>query len=291
MLDCKIIEIKTPNKYLLNALFLGKEKPKNIFIFIHGLAGNLFSKLDFVKTLIDENSSVIVFNNRGAGVIDKIYKEDKRKKGGYSKFNSGMAYEIFSDCVDDIDGVVNYASKTGAKKIILIGHSTGCQKSVYYLAKKKKNNVSSAILLAPMSDFATMFKNTEKSKYLKLIKTAEKMVLRGDSLKLMPLDRAISAQRFLSLFSPKSEEEIFSYASNREPKLLKAIKKPLLIVLAGNDKFRDRPIIKISSWFEKELKSRDTATIKTVKQADHSFSGKFLELNRIIKQWLRLNCG
>ena len=287
MSNCQIIEIETPKKYLLDGLLFGSAKAKTVFIFLHGLGGNVFSLNKLAESLISRDSAVITFNNRGNGTINRIRKINKKASKGYEAYTMGFAHEIFIDCVDDIDGAVNYALKNSAKNIFLVGHSTGCQKSVYYLAKRQATKVKGAVLLAPMSDFADMFANTEPQKYKKLIVVAKKMVKENRAAELMPINLwpiPTDAQRFLSLFTPESVEEIFSYASGKNPKILKSVKKRLLVILAGDDEYSDRPIKDIAKWFEKVLVDKG-AEIKTVNNSLHNFMGHIDNLQKTIKKW------
>ncbi len=287
MYNCQIIKIQTPKKYLLDGLWLGSQKAQTVYIFLHGLGGSLFSQLKLAESLTSKNSAAIVFNNRGFGTINRISKINKSVAKGFKNYTMGFAHEVFTDCVDDIDGAVEYALKNKAKQIYLVGHSTGCQKSVYYLAKRPKSKVRGAILLAPMSDFADMFANTEINKYKKLISVAKLMVKEKRGFELMPINlwpMPTDAQRFLSLFSPDSQEEIFSYASGKNPKILISAKKPLLIILAGNDEYRERPIKDIAKWFSDVPIGRGS-DIKIVNKAPHNFSGHTDELKKIIKKW------
>ena len=288
MPTCEVIQITTPRKYLLDGLLLGNKKARTIYIFIHGLGGSLFSQMELAHTLVTSKSAVLVFNNRGFGTINGIRKINKKAPKGYERITAGFAHEAFTDCVDDIEGAVSHASKRGAKKIILVGHSTGCQKSVYYLKKRPKSPVSGAVLLAPMSDFADMVLNTSKREYHKLIFLAKKMVKGKKAFSLMPSNlwpMPITAQRFLSLFSPESIEEIFSYASLKKPLILQAVKKPLLVILAGDDEHRDRPISDIALWF-KEILAKREAQVVVVNSAPHNFSGHTLKLKKAIAKWL-----
>jgi len=199
----------------------------------------------------------------------------------------GMAHEVFTDCIDDIDGAINCASSFGAKNIYLVGHSTGCQKSVYYLAKKRSSLVKGAILLAPMSDFADVYTFVDKKIYNKALACAKKMLANGKSHELMPKNiwpYVLDAQRFLSLHTPNSVEEIFSYATDREPKLLKKVQAPLLVVLAGDDEHKDRPMEQISDWFKKNC-SKQNCEIKTIAGSQHKFEGHIDELVSLIKGW------
>lgn len=288
MFTCKVIQIETPKKYILDGLLLGPKKTKTVFIFIHGLGGSLFSQMKLADNLVSKNNSVIVFNNRGFGTINRIKKINTKCSKDYKKVTIGFAHEVFTDCVDDIDGAVNHALKIGAKEIILVGHSTGCQKSIYYLYKRQKTKVSKAVLLAPMSDFADMFALTEAKRYKKLIDTAKGMVKNNKSSELMPSNLwpiPTDAQRFLSLFLPESIEEIFSYASGKKPRILKSVKKPLLIILAGDDEYKDRPVTEIFSWFKNVLVNKKNE-IKIIDKASHNFIGHLFKLERIIKKWL-----
>lgn len=283
MLSGEVIQIKTPRNYLLDGLLFGKKTAHTAYIFIHGLGGNLFSLTELASSLVTSTSSVIVFNNRGFGTINRVRLIDQRRKRGYRSITAGSSYEVFSDCVDDIDGAVSWAKKAGAKRIVLVGHSTGCQKSVYYLKKRPKSLVSGAVLLAPMSDLADMVRETPKPEYRRLITSAKKMIESGQAFSLMP-GSLMTAQRFLSLFSPESEEEIFSYASLKKPTVLQAVRKPLLVILAGSDEHRDRPIRDIATWFKETLSNRKVS-VEVVKGAPHNFMGHTAKLKELIMNW------
>ncbi len=281
-----IIKFQTPDKFLLNGIFLGSEKAKNIFIIIHGLGGSLFGHVDLAEKLVDKNNSALLFNNRGHGVISKIYQFDQ-KNNKYQSHKIGMAHEVFTDCVDDIEGAVLSMQNLGFKNIFLVGHSTGCQKSIYYLAKKPKSVVRGVVLLAPMSDFADTYAYTDRKVYNMAVSFAQKLISDGKEHELLPekiWPDTIDAQRFISLFTPDSVEEIFSYASGGNPKLLKSVKVPNLVVLAEKDEFMDREVAEIAEWFEKSLASSQ-AGIKIIKEATHGFQGYYDELAVSMKTW------
>ena len=241
--------------------------------------------LDLIQQIFGRETGVITFNNRGYGTINRVYKEDKREPRGYKGYTMGMAHEIFTDCIDDIDGAINFALHFKPRSIFLLGHSTGCQKSVYYLSKRKKSPIRGAVLLAPMSDFADMFAQTDKKLYKKLVSLAQNMVKNGRAHDLIPANLwpvPLDAQRFLSLFTDSSNE-IFSYASGKKPRILKSVKKPLLVFLAEEDEYRDRPIVDIAAWFNSVL--RNKATVKTIKGAIHNFGTYEKVVAKKIKDW------
>ncbi|MDO8260191.1 MAG: hypothetical protein Q7T50_01680, partial [Candidatus Magasanikbacteria bacterium] len=111
----KIIKILTPKKLLLNGIIFGPEKPTNIYIFVHGLAGNIFGHLELYENLVNKDSAVLSFNNRGSGIVSGFKKLKTKGKKGYEYLTAGMAQEKFTDSYDDIEGAVQEARKTGAK--------------------------------------------------------------------------------------------------------------------------------------------------------------------------------
>ena len=58
------------------------------------------------------------------------------KKDGSLGIN-GATFEIFEDSLKDIEVWVKKVKKLGYNKIILMGHSLGCNKALYYLSKNK----------------------------------------------------------------------------------------------------------------------------------------------------------
>ena len=72
------------------------------------------------------------------------------------------------------------------------------------------------------------------------------------------------AQRFLSLFTPESKEEIFCYATpSRRPAALQKTSVPILLIFAEKDEHLDRPLIEIIKWFEENLINKNVS-IKTI---------------------------
>ncbi len=285
----KIITITTPKHYQLRGLLFGSERAETIFVYLHGYSGNIFSQSDFLESLVDSRTAVLTFSNRGHGIINNVAKVNPRRPLEKERIIAGAAHEVFTDCVDDIAGAVSLAKSYGAKNVYLLGHSTGCQKSAYYLAKKNDSAVKGAILLAPMSDYADTVKFTDKKVYSKALACARKMVKAGQSQDLLPSDvwqMPCDAQRWLSLYTPDSVEEIFSYASERKPVTLLKNKKPTLYVLAENDQYTDRPIAEIADWFKDNLKGRP-AEVQILAGAPHNFYGSFEPLKKMMQKWLK----
>lgn len=286
MRPAHVIEIKTPKKLLLNGLWFGPTKPKRAIIWVHGLASSAFSKLGVVEKLIDTDTAVITFNNRGSSSVNRTRKMNPKKKGGMEYVLSGGAHEVFTDCVDDIQGAIDFAKKQGAKQIFLAGHSTGCQKSVYYASRKgNEKRIKGVILLAPLSDYAGAKHLEKKGVLAKQTKAAEQLVKKGKKNAIVP-GSWTDAQRFLSLYTPESTEEIFSYIDpERQPKIYESLRVPTLVLLAQDDEYADRPAERIEAWFAKHARmSRFGSAI--IATTDHGFIGTEKTLSGVIKDWI-----
>lgn len=283
----EIVEFVTPQNVILKGLVLGNPKAKNWYVFIHGLGGNMLSINTLTSQLVDDTHAVLVFNNRGHDIISRIKKINKRKKKGVESFLGGAAHEVFSECVDDIQGAINYIQLRGANQIQLIGHSTGSQKAIFYLAHTKNpNQINKVFLLSPLSDFAGVIDQVGLENYESILKIAKALVDQGSAHVLLPTTiwpEPIDAQRFLSLYTPVSDEDIFSYPTPDKKTLVSKVTVPLTVILGEDDEYSDRPIIKIKEWFDSHQNSQEYSS-HIIKNGTHGFDDKENEIISLIKK-------
>lgn len=289
MQTVQLCEIRTPKMFILNGIWYGPKRAKRVFIHVHGLGGNMLNTVGRAlgEHMTDSQTAVLSFNNRGSGTISKAYKDAPRSKKGYESVLAGAAHEVFTDCVDDIEGVVRYVRSHGAKDVFLIGHSTGCQKSLYWASKKGKG-VDGIVLLAPVADYPAM-KNAVGAKVLmRATKAAEKLVAQKKKHELLPptaWPELIDAQRFLSLYSGKGHEEIIPYWNPaKRPTALRSIQTPVLAVVAGDDEYHDRPAEEIAGWFLEHIYTGESIVIP---HAAHSFHNMFDEVRGAIDSFVK----
>ncbi len=280
-----VVEIVTPKKYVLNGLWFGPKKPKTAIIFLHGLTASAFSMRHLVHELVDPSTSVLTFNNRGFEKITEI----KKGRGESAKWvSAGAAHEVFTECVDDIQGAVNTAKRSDAKNIFVIGHSTGAQKAVYW-AFKNGRGVHGLILLGPLSDYASVMRDGKRGKLRVAQALSRKLVRAERGHELLPRKMTgwlpLDAQRFLSLNTPDSvEQSIFSYFDpKKKPSMLKSVRLPILSIFAGRDEHADRPAQQIATWLEKHIRNGNVVIIPRVK---HSFRGGEKAVAREIRRFM-----
>lgn len=278
------IRIVTPKRFLLDGIWFGAKKPKQLIVWVHGLSSSCFSMSYVVNELADSETAVITFNNRGFEGISKL------KRAGKQKWQLvGAAHEKFTDCIDDIQGAVNFARRAGVKNIYLAGHSTGCQKSVYWASRKSGGRaVKGIILLAPVSDWAAETKLRGKKKIERVANFSRTMIRRGKGRQILPENiwhETLDAQRFLSLYTSDSIEEIFTYAQpKKDPRTLKKARVPVLALLAEKDEFLGRPIGPVREWFGNSLKRNDTVAV--IPRVKHSFRGGEKVVAREVRKFI-----
>lgn len=287
MRPAHVIELLTPKKFVLNGLWFGPKKPKRAVIFVHGLTSSAFSGSAMRNSLLSlRGTAVITFNNRGFESVTSI----KQKKGKDTVYHTmGGTHEVFTDCVDDIQGAINLVRKTGVKEIYIAGHSTGCQKSIYWASKTGGKSVKGIILFAPISDYSSEKKADANGRLQEATALAEKLVREGKPHELLPRIASpimlLDAQRFLSLYTQESNEEIFSYAHDKQPKIYQAVRVPVLIVLAGADEYADEPVRKMAAWFAEHSRSRHFASV-VIPRVKHSFRGGDASISQAVRKWI-----
>ncbi|MFZ2887351.1 MAG: alpha/beta fold hydrolase [Minisyncoccia bacterium] len=282
-----VVEIVTPKKFVLNGLWFGPKKASRAIVIVHGMFSSAFSLRGVVDALVDSQTAVLTFNNRGHDAVTEV-KQNVGTKRKYHR--AGTTHELFTDGADDIQGAINIARKAGVKEIYLAGHSTGCQKSVYWAHKNKGNGIKGIILLAPLSDYACEKATDKNGRMKKAVQLAKKVIKAKKPHEFMPLwaspSMLLDAQRYLSLYTPDSVEEIFSYSQlNKKPKIYQSVKLPILALFADKDEYAERPAEKMVEWFARNTGSKYFRA-GIVPKVGHSFRGAEKRVAQLIKQWI-----
>ena len=289
--SCFHVQFITPKKYILDGLWYGAMKPRRAIVFIHGLGSSAFAHHDYLAALADKKTAVIFFGNRGHDQVSHIKRASSKAAQKHKSLIAGAAHEVFADCADDIQGVVNVLRKKSVKEVYLVGHSTGCQKSVYYLGERGgQKNVRGVVLLCPVSDYAGIRKSADPKQLQRAEAAARKLMRKRKPHAYVPLEKwpdLVDAQRFMSLYTPSGKEELFTYAHPRKvPKTLQRIRIPMHVVLAENDEYHDRDAREITAWFLANMRSK-RGSVSVIPKARHGFKGIEHKVVNKVCAWLR----
>ena len=284
MIPINLTSIKTRDGIWLDGIVAEpKRKNKTALIWLHGLTSYFYSSPDLIKELsrlCQQNGiGYFKFNTRGHDVVT-------RGQGTHTLL--GTVYEKFEDCVYDIRAMVQYAKRMGYKNIVLTGHSTGANKIVYYLYRTHDQSIKGEILMGAANDIVGEIKRIGKKEFEKNVRLAQTLY-KKDPLALFTSHGYIfTAERALSLFTPKSAEDVFPYYDpHAEWKELKSIRVPAAVVFGSRDECLDRPAKDLISIFQKNAAQVKSFSGIIIKGADHSFRKKEKELADTIIYWIK----
>ena len=145
----------------------------------HGMAGNIIENR--FATVTGEEVSMkgfgyIFAHNRGHSHINELDKKPERKDHGYDSAQLGATFELFPECIYDFDAWLSKVKELGYSKIVLMGHSLGCNKSIYYIYQKGDKALSGLILASPPDLVGLVESNDYQTNHRQLLAEAKKYV-------------------------------------------------------------------------------------------------------------------
>lgn len=287
-----LTQIITRDQLIHQGFFYQPKKPtRKAILYVHGLTSHFYSGLTLLETFAEtcetHGFGFAAFNNRGHDIVTGIKKIDKRKSDGYTHVNGGAAYEDFTKCIFDIEAGIDFLVEQGFPEVILIGLSTGANKACFYGGKRKHPNLKSIILASPVSDRLVPVIDQKKIQGV-LVRMHELVNAgKGDGLLTDDHDFPVTPKRFISLFQPNTQEDVFDYG-DMKPKLtyFSRIKVPLLVLFGSSDESIDRPAKEVMSVFDRCQKSVNYKSV-IIPNASHGYNGQEKEVVNIICDWIK----
>lgn len=261
------------------AIEFGKESnsPLNFLVFIGGL-GNGFLNVPYVAPLAEAITKE--FGTTWVVVQALI-------SSSYQGYGTGS---LNRDAVELARLVKYLRTNRGSEnsKVVLMGHSTGCQDTLEYLSKfsKKENfdpllDLDGGILQAPVSDVEAFRELQSKDKLVELLGLAKRHIEEGNPYELLPksaqdfcFGSPMTAYRFVSLADERGDDDYFSSYLTKEDlqKSFGVVTKPLLVLYGEKDEFVpgfvDRQKL-VDGWKENTHPSLWSPLSKILKGATH----------------------
>src|SRR5437660_5808 len=98
--------VRTKDDLRLMGVHYESDNKGTAVLAIHGMSGNIIENYfgHIIGTTLAENGIGFIFShNRGYNHINDIATSQLQDKGGYKTVRIGVNYEIFEDCLLDID--------------------------------------------------------------------------------------------------------------------------------------------------------------------------------------------
>ncbi len=279
---CELLKFRAKDGLKLHGLLVrSRNGNKSVVINVFGMTGDFFSwdlSWELARRLKGTSFDIFFANNRGMGIITAFEKGGKR-------FSIGTAKERFEECEYDIKGAVDMLHKMGYRNIILQGHSTGCQKTTYYLYKTGDKRVKGLILLAPVDDYNITRKRLGR-KFGEAVKYARGMIKKGRMDEALPerFHKHFTAKRFLSFADKRNvEARLFNYDSYL--KEFKGIDCKMFVVFGRGEEFATKPVAEHIRILKEATSSKEFDS-KIIRDANHNFDGRHENLASEIINWL-----
>lgn len=253
-------------------------------ICIHGMCGtiidNYFATV-WGKLLVKNDIGFIYEHNRGHSIENDIVMKD----GSFKR--CGCMYEIFEDCIYDIDLAIQTAKEKGYKRIILLGHSLGCNKVIYYYYKKHPNILGMILASAPDMIESHLLIEPE---YEELLKEAKENIDKNQPTKL--LHKMIedymymSSQTYYNWFHNNSNLNNLPIISNpKNWKQLETIDVPILTSSGSKDEdyYLHLDLLKEKATNCKKFE------YQIIENTGHTYQEKELETGNLILNWINKN--
>ncbi len=278
----KIIEVETKRGDLLFGCVYGEKYKGTCVIITNGTCGNIFENkfLQVVGEELEKNKICFVYaHNSGA-----FHRMDSAKSGA----PIGNTYDLFDNCLEDLQAYIDWAKKTGFKRIILGGHSYGANKVVYYLSKNQNEKIEKYVLISPTD--LDILKDNERKSAEKLLPIALKFKEENRLDELLPEKfdnyNYYTARAFLDFVENKHARNLPIYCKGGNWEQLKSIEQTGLFAMGENDGYAFGNARNHLETINKNSRNKNNSVL-IVGNCGHLFRGKERELSKVILDFVR----
>ena len=252
-------------------------------IVTNGTGGNIFEN-KFLRIMGDDLArggiSFIYAHNSGAFQMIDLHAKSGR---------SGVTFEMFDNCVEDLQAYVDFAKAQGYKKVILGGHSYGCNKVIYYLHKNPVEMIDSYILISPVD--TELFRDSEKQENEKFNELAKEFVRTGKGKEIIPMlydgYNFFTADTFIDYVGNPHHKNLPVYHDKSNFAQLQSIKLRGLFVMGEFDVFGNGDVKKHLSVINDNSYDKNNV-VKIIDGTGHTFKKKERELAEVVEEFVKL---
>ena len=267
----------TNDNLMLQGTYFDSKKKDICILFIHGQAQSILENefaYKWGKYFSSNGISFLYGHNRGYDFINCMFD----KKGDF--VYNGATFELFEDSLNDIQVWINRIKKFGYKKIILLGHSLGCNKALYYLSKHQEN--IDGVIFASAPDMVGITKKEEENfieLYNESINSSKNKILS----KLVCGTDYISAKTFIDQTTENTP--IDNFPIERNPQTFEQLSKITIPILSFCGSNEYPTYLKQELLKEKAINCPDYS-YEIIENTNHFYKNKEDVISRIVKEWI-----
>lgn len=281
----ELIKFQNTKGYHLDGILYEASKSRTTIIHIHGSYGNFYQAFFpkvFSMIYVESGFNFLAFNLTSHDGFGEGYINEN----GFEYI--GGALSDYSNCISDIEGAVNFA-KSFSDKIILQGHSLGCDRTVDYLLRS--HHEVDFILLAPCDSYKL------QSKWIAPL-TVEQQITQLQLLNNQLNDFDWLPVSEYGVYSPNEEyilpitrKALLSIMTGAPFKLFNIqksleyyIEQNCFIYIGEKDNLQTENPNTMFNFFNKRIKSVERCLVKN---GDHMLKGCEQEVAIRIVKWLK----
>jgi pimeloyl-ACP methyl ester carboxylesterase len=298
----RLLRFETTDRLILpGILFEPPRRASDVAVFLHGNGdSSVFyagRTSHLARELTQRGIAFFAFNNRGALQVKSLTRVVSREES--EPVRGGMAFELIRDCVHDIDGVSRFLRTIGFERIHLIGYSTGANKICLYDSIKRRNTISSYVLMAPGDDVGIYYDALGAKRFEKVLERSREMVRRGRGDEFAPPSVSpflISWRSLLDTIDPEGDYNVFPFLESlRGLKLSRrkrpfaeygALRKPSIALIGSDDQYCFGDVPGCVELLRRHASKR-LEGVEVIDGADHGFHRREEALGAAIGSWIR----
>lgn len=295
LINTQILYAETADKLRLQGFHFDSEKRDICVLVVHGMSGSFlenFFAIELGRVLSSAGFGCVCGHNRGMGFISTIPMTTSNENGGRAYKTIGSTYERFEDSILDIDAWLTICRNLGYKRLVLLGHSLGCNKVIHYLARKNPDDVVGIVLASPPDMVGLMKLPESVSTYTKFLNEALTNVEQGAGSKRLSTliwdYSELSSQTFLDLFTEGGPADNLPVLRNPAVfEELSVISVPILGLMGENDDIEIRKLDEDLDLIASKAVSCPDFSKQFISGANHTYDFKEQEFGKVILNWLQ----
>lgn len=261
---------------LHGALFRADASPRPdlALVMIHGVAMSFYTGplRVFAEALAGRGHHAFSINCRG---------HDWIARGGDLTAFRGATYENFEDCELDIDAAIDRMKQEGYARFVLVGHSLGSVKSIYYQGMRRRDDVVGVISCSAPRQFYSA-RQVEDPEFEARMADAERRVAGGEGEEFLwaPASGAMGPftyRTYVSKYGRHETNDVRPHAAR--------LGCPLLITAGEIEAAYFRELARELN----ESAGPDNSTCIIVPGADHFYAGCEAFMIDTLDGWLKEN--
>lgn len=292
----EVVYARTEDELKLQGMHYAPVKKKVGVVFVHGMSGN-FIENEFAnvmgKTFAQNGIGYIYGHNRGYGHINDIVRGAPKPNGDNESSRQGAWYENFKQSPKDIEAWVSQALNLGYKQIIVVGHSLGCSKIIYWWQRSQtKVEVVGIVLMSPVDMVGSTMKQFNSKEYAALITEAKALTAKGKYTDLLSKSiedgwYRISANTFLEEMVPHCPADVLPlHKPSDKFESLSKINVPL-IMLYGDHEQNKETVAKDLTLLKNKATGSPKVETAVIRGANHNYEGQEETLAKVILKWIK----